>query len=310
MLKITLAVPAYNRAKETAFLLQSILNADSFPDSVLICEDASPERADIRATVESFHPRFATAGIQLDYHENELNLGYDKNLKNLIRRSSGDWVLMMGNDDCLLKPGVAPLREFLRQQNRIHFISCAYEQFEGVDGRTLHVTQYYPEDTVEKRNAGSVFKLASFISGVCVHRQWALEKETDVFDGGLFYQIYLSASAFAKDGIGYVATPMVGGRRGGTPLFGSAASEKHVHTPGRIAAAGRAAMYASTLAIAAHVDNLYGTNIAPGIRQELDSKQIFHVYESFARRPRQEVKDLYVKMRELGLRPRPNENRR
>jgi hypothetical protein len=84
-------------------------------------------------------------------------------------------------------------------------------------------------------------------------------------------------------------------------LFGSAASEKHLHTPGSISANSRQTMYASVLAIAAHVDGLRHTHIAAGIRRELDSRQIFHVYEGFAGRPRREVRQLYDRMRELGL---------
>ncbi|MDB5049029.1 MAG: hypothetical protein JWO30_2100 [Fibrobacteres bacterium] len=301
MMKVTLAIPAYNRTEETAYLLQSVLNADAFPDEVLVCEDASPERAGIRAMVEGFRERFNGAGIKLTYHENEENLGYDKNLRNLIRRASGDWVLMMGNDDCLLKPGVGPLRHFLGKETRVRFLSCAYEQFHGSDGQTLHVNRYFPEDAVEKTRSGFIFKLASFISGVCVHREWAMDLETDAFDGGLFYQVYLSACAFAGEGLGYVVTPIIGGRRGGTPLFGTAASEKHLHTPGSISANSRFNMYASVMAIAAHVDRLHKTDIETGLREELDSRQIFHVYEGFAGRPRREVKELYDRMRELGL---------
>src|SRR5881628_1132546 len=102
---ITLAIPAYNRPEETASLLRSILAADSHPDEVLICEDRSPERDLIRAAVAGLRERFEQASIKLTYHENEENLGYDRNLKNLIRRASSDWVLMMGNDDAILKPG-------------------------------------------------------------------------------------------------------------------------------------------------------------------------------------------------------------
>jgi abequosyltransferase len=310
---ITLAIPSYNRPAETASLLDSILAAHALPDEVLICEDCSPERDAIREMAAGFADRFRAAGVKFVYLENERNLGYDKNLKNLLRRATGEWVLMMGNDDRLLKPGVGPIREFLRSRREIRFLSCAYEQFDGTSGKTLHVQRYFPGDTVEKSRPAYVFKLASFISGVCAQREWALGLETDRFDGGLFYQVYLSASAFAGAGIGYVATPLVGGRRGGKPLFGAAASEKGLHTPGRIAAKSRTAMYASVLAIADYIDGKVegetipvggagrGPGIADGIRRELDSKQIFHVYEDFAGRPRGEVRELYAHLRSLGL---------
>lgn len=298
---LTLAIPAYGRPGETAELLESILSSAAPPDEVLLCEDLSPQREQIRAMVDSFRARFEQAGIPLVHHENEQNLGFDRNLKNLVRRAGGDWVVWMGNDDRLLAPGLAPLRSFLESNPDVRFLSCAYEQFHGDTGAPFHVQRYFPADAVAKDDPSCVFKLSSFISGVSVHRAWATEHETDAFDGGLFYQVYLAACAFVQDGIGYVSTPIIGSRKGGTPLFGASAAERKFHTPGRIAARGRANMYASVLEIAAHVDSRHGTRIADGIRRELDSRQIFHVYEGFVGRPRREILELYREMRALGL---------
>jgi hypothetical protein len=298
---ITLAIPAYGRPDETAGLLESILASSALPEEVLLCEDLSPQRDRIRSVVDGFRERFAAAGTTLTFHENEVNLGFDRNLKELVRRASGDWVVWMGNDDTLLQDGVAPIRSFLASHPSVRFLSCAYEPFDGETGRAIHVQRYFPQDHVESSDTTYVFKLSSFISGVAVQRRWALDKETSQFDGGLFYQVYLSASAFAEGGIGYVSTPTVGSRRGGTPLFGSASTEKQFHTPGRIVAKGRTSMYASVLEIARHVDSLHGTRIHDGIVRELDSRQIFHVYESFAGRPRRETLELFRSLREIGL---------
>jgi len=298
---ITLAIPAYGRTAETAQLLESILASDALPDEVLLCEDLSPERDRIRELCDKFRPRFAEKSVPLVCHENPQNLGFDRNLKNLVRQSSSDWLVWMGNDDTLLKPGVEPVRTFLRNHGDVRFLSCAYEQFKGDTGLPFHVQRYFPTDTVAKTDPAHIFRLSSFISGVGVQRQWALDKETDIFDGGLFYQVYLSASAFVEAGIGYVSKPIIGSRMGGTPLFGASATEKKFYTPGRIAAGGRANMYASVLQIADHIDATRGTQIADGIRKELDSRQIFHVYEGFVGRPRQEIRELYQSMQALGL---------
>lgn len=301
MPQVTLAIPAYNRVAETSRLLDTVLASEGKPDEVLICEDLSPQREGLRAMAEAYRPRFEAAGMRFAYHENGQNLGYDKNLKNLARRATGDWVLYMGNDDALLKPGFGPVRAFVEAHPGVHFLSCAYEQFHADTGKGFHVQRYFAADTVVNDDAACVFRLSSFISGVCVRREWALARETDAFDGGLFYQVYLSACAFADGGIGYVATPVVGGRKGGTPLFGSAAAEKRDFAPGRIAARGRTVMYESVLRIAAHVDAARGTAIAPALRRELDSRQIFHVYEGFVGRPRSEIKELFDSLRALGL---------
>ncbi len=301
MQSITLAIPAYNRNQETRILLQSILDADSLPDEVLISENFSPERKLIAETADYFSKRFAEVGVKFSYFENEKNLGYDGNARSLFRRASSDWVLMMGNDDVLRKPGVKPVREFIANNPSVRFLTCANEQFQGSTGKVFHVTRLFPNDTVEKSNPAYIFRLASFISGICIHRNWALSVETDRFDGGLFYQVYLSAVAFTVAGLGYVATPIIGGRSGGIPQFGAAESEKGFHTPGRFPAASRARMYTSVLEITRYVDSTYGSNLTPGVMKELDSKQLFHVYEEFLPRSRAEIQSFFFEMRKLGL---------
>jgi hypothetical protein len=143
--------------------------------------------------------------------------------------------------------------------------------------------------------------MASFISGICVNRNWALSVETERFDGGLFYQMYLAAVAFTDGGLGYVDSPMVGGRGGGTPVFGLADSEKKFHTPGRFPAASRAKMYASILEITRYVDSTYGSALTPEVLKELDSRQLFHVYEEFIHGPTAEIRSLYRELRKLGM---------
>lgn len=301
MNSITLAIPAYNRHRETRELLQSILDADSLPDEVLLSENCSPERQAIAETAAFFKKAFEDVGVKFSYFENETNLGYDGNARSLFRRASSDWVLLMGNDDLLRKIGVKPLREFLAKNPSVRFSTCIQEQFYGDTGKVFHVTQHFSENKAGITDPAYVFRLSSFISGICVHRTWALSIETDRFDGGLYYQVYLSAAAFVEGGLGYVAAPMVAGRSGGAPVFGLAESEKKFHVPGRFPAASRAKMYTSVFEITRYVDAKYGVELTPAMRAELDSRQLFHVYEEFIRRPKEEVRELYTELRKVGL---------
>ncbi len=301
MQTITVAIPAYNRNRETRELLQSILDAGSLPDEVIISENFSPERKLLAETADYFAKRFQEAGVKFAYFENDKNLGYDGNARSLFQRATSDWVLLMGNDDLLRKPGVMPVRNFIANFPSVRFFSCAVDQFHGDTGKTFHITQHFPTDTVEKSNSAYIFRLASFISGICINRHWALSVETDRFDGGLFYQVYLSAVAFIEGGLGYVATPIAGGRSGNSPEFGAADSEKKFHTPGRFPAASRAKMYSSVLEITRYVDSKYHSNLTPGVMKELDSKQLFHVYEALIHQPRSEINRFYLEMRKLGM---------
>jgi len=299
--RITLAIPSYGRPAETRALLESILAADDLPDEVLLCEDMSPQREEIRARVLELTEAFHARGTTLTWHENEHNLGFDRNLKALIRNATGDFVMWMGNDDKLLKTGMHPVRNVLEKFPATRFFSCAYVQFDGATDAPLHLTRHFDKDVVVSTGAGNVFKLSSFISGTIVNRPWALERETDTFDGGLFYQVYLAACAWIEGGIGYVSEPIVGSRRGGVPLFGAAATEKREHAPGRIAVRGRTGMYRSVLEIARHLDREHGSLMTEEICKELDSRQIFHVYEDFVGRPRTEVLELFRSLRSIGM---------
>ena len=60
-------------------------------------------------------------------------------------------------------------------------------------------------------------------------------------------------------------------------------------------------MYTSVLEITRYVDSTYGSNLTPGVMKELDSKQLFHVYEEFLPRSRAEIQSFFFEMRKLGL---------
>ena len=82
----------------------SLLNSiDCFSDdiSVLVCEDFSPKRFEIRDIVLSFSQ---SSELNVSYFENERNLGYDANLRNLLHKSNGIYTMFMGDDDLFI-PG-------------------------------------------------------------------------------------------------------------------------------------------------------------------------------------------------------------
>ncbi|MBK9022404.1 MAG: glycosyltransferase [Saprospiraceae bacterium] len=63
---------------------------------VVICEDKSPKRIEVREAVRLFK---ASSKLNIRYFENEQNLGYDKNLRELISKAEGEFVIFIGDDD-------------------------------------------------------------------------------------------------------------------------------------------------------------------------------------------------------------------
>jgi len=100
----SVCIPAYNRAQLLPELLDSILGQDFESFEVVINEDASPQRNDIRSVVEQYSAKYPG---KIGYFENEKNLGYDANLRSLVERSMGEYCLFMGNDDLMCAGGTA-----------------------------------------------------------------------------------------------------------------------------------------------------------------------------------------------------------
>src|SRR5690349_12658973 len=94
----SVCIPAYGRARHLPGLLDSIF-AQNFHDyEIVICEDESPERQQIAAIVRDYQSRFPGT---LRYFENDENLGYDENIRNLVQKATGQFCFFMGNDDIM-----------------------------------------------------------------------------------------------------------------------------------------------------------------------------------------------------------------
>src|SRR5258708_3065972 len=98
---ISVCIPAYGRARLLPELLDSIVSQDYDDFEIVICENDSPERAEIRRVADRYE---RTSGRRIRYFENERNLGYDGNIRRLVRQATGKYLCFCGNDD-LLAPG-------------------------------------------------------------------------------------------------------------------------------------------------------------------------------------------------------------
>src|SRR5271165_6479611 len=94
----SVCIPAYNRARHLPALLDSIYSQDCRDFEIVICEDVSREREQIAAIARDYAERYPGT---LRYFENEVNLGYDANIRRLVEKGSGKFCFFMGNDDLM-----------------------------------------------------------------------------------------------------------------------------------------------------------------------------------------------------------------
>lgn len=299
----SIAIPAYGRPKEFSALLDSILEMEKFPEEVIICEDNSKERLQIRAVTELKFPEFEFKQIKLTYIENEINLGYDANIRKLITKALHKWVILIGNDDLFLKNGLTEIDSFCTRNPNIAMISRPFIRFEDDINKPIGISRMLPKETIVTKLMSSkyIFRICGFIGGLVVNKEWATAFETDKYDGTLYYQVYLGAHAYCTNGIGYLENPTVGGRGGNPPLFGESAKDGAMHTLGSYSAKARANMWKGVLDIGRDIGNKYNVNLIDGLKKELEVRQCFHIFEMNVGVPKKQLNDLKIELQNLDL---------
>lgn len=228
---LTVCIPAYNRAALLAPLLDSVLAQNRDGYNILICEDKSPERAAIAQVVADYQHKYPG---KIDYVENERNLGYDGNIRQLIALTSGHYSVFMGNDDLMCPGALQAIEDIVTRVPDCGVVVRTYATFDEDPAVHKQVFRYYPQEVVIQPGIGAIttgYRRSVVIPGMVIHRDSAAELATDQFDGTLLYQLYLAGMILAKRSV--VFTPhIIALRRDGTPPdFGNSDSEKGKFVP-------------------------------------------------------------------------------
>lgn len=266
---LSVCIPAYNRARVLPALLESILSQDFEDYELLVCEDASRERQQIRAVVEDYaraHPG------RILYHENEKNLGYDANLRNLVARASGEYCLFMGNDDLMCPGALSKVAAALRRYPNVGVLLRSYAAFDERPENIVQVFRYFEDERFFPAGAPSiatVYRRSVVIPGMVVHRASALALATDRFDGTLLYQLYLVAGILVEKNAVYLPDVIVLYRNGGVPEFGNSEAERGKFVPSEHTPESSLHFMRGMLAIARHVEETRDVRIYSPILRDI-----------------------------------------
>lgn len=291
----SVCIPAYNRVHHLRPLLDSVLSQSCRDFEVVICEDESRERDQIAAIVREYESSYPG---MLRYFENETNLGYDANIRNLVEKASGRFCFFMGNDDLMSPNALETVTGVIQRHPNVGVVIKSYICFEDVSEKILHEIRYFTEET--EIDAGSpairfAFRRSGVISGYIVARDDAYKAATTKFDGTLYYQMHLTASVLvAKEA---VVTPniLVQCRGGEPPDFGNNIKEKGKYTPGKYTPQARLSMVEGALSIIRDLKQTQGIDIVDDVvrdyanyfypcvkdQLELPPRQFYQFYRAF-----------------------------
>lgn len=227
----TVCIPAYNRSQYLTPLLNSIFDQSEQDFEVLLCEDFSTEREIIASIVKKYvekHPG------QIRYLENERNLGYDGNLRELIKNSNGEYCLFMGNDDLMCPDALKNVAGAIRRNPNCGVVVRSYATFETNPSVYKQVFRYYPVELCLPPGKEAIFaayRRSVVIPGMVIKREVALSFSTCRFDGTLLYQLYLVGMVLSKHSAVFVPQIIALRRDGVLPDFGNSIAEKGKFTP-------------------------------------------------------------------------------
>jgi glycosyltransferase involved in cell wall biosynthesis len=228
---LSVCIPAYNRASLLPALLDSILSQAFADYEVLICEDGSPQREEIRAVAERYgrlHPG------RIRYLENESNLGYDGNLRRLIERAEGEFCMFMGNDDLMCPDALRTVAEAAQRHSNVGVLVRSYQSFDVEPANIVQTFRYFPDERFFPAGTDSivtVYRRAVVIPGMVVRRAAARRFATDEFDGTLLYQLHVIANILVDMDAVFLPQVLVLYRNGGVPDFGNSPAEQGKFVP-------------------------------------------------------------------------------
>jgi hypothetical protein len=188
----SICIPQYNR---TSFLIEACrhLKQQTCQDfEVCISDDCSTD-----GRSEELQQFLRESQIPFVYQRQETNRRYDGNLRNAIGLASGEYCLLMGNDDCLAEDTTLDsLRTILRNHPQTGVAITNFKDF--TSGRITRRIVRTGNLGSGPRVAVRGFRNVSFVSGVFFRRDRAQAHATDRWDGSEMYQMYIASRIIAE----------------------------------------------------------------------------------------------------------------
>jgi abequosyltransferase len=266
--KLSVCVPAYNRARYLSPLLDSILDQGYANLEIVISEDNSPEREQIAEVVNAYRQR----GVEsIRYYENEQTLGFDGNLRILFARATGDYCVMMGNDDLLCSGSLATIGSLLAEYPEVAVAIRSYGWFYDDPQNVDQTVRYFPDTRIfdpGESTAATFFRRVGVLAGLVFRRPDAVAAATDRFDGTLYYQVYLAGELLLQSHGLYIAENIAICREN-KPDFGQSASEQGKFQPGEYTSDARISMIRAMLEIAASIDAAHQVKLLQRVTKDL-----------------------------------------
>jgi glycosyltransferase involved in cell wall biosynthesis len=192
-MRISICIPQYNRIN---FLLKSlaIIEQQSYPDiEVVVSDDCSSDNTEqeIRSLMQRYR-------YPIIYHRNEKNLGYDANYRKCIELGTGDYCLVIGNDDSVNDVhDIQYLVDFLNQHDKPEIGFCNFVEDHD---RSIVIPRAGSTGVLGTGTEVAVrnYSCFSFVGGLIYKKSAFDQFNTSKHDGSIYAQMYLGCLMIAS----------------------------------------------------------------------------------------------------------------
>ena len=193
-MKVSICIPQYNRIR---FLLKSleIIEKQSYPDiEIVISDDRSTDN-----TVSEIKRLIPVYKYPIIFDINPRNMGYDRNYRKCIEMATGEYAVVIGNDDSLYsEDAIQFLVDFLKKNNYPDIGYCNMID-EGMDGTLVKRAWGNRVIGTGSDIALKNYSCFSFVGGLVYKKEIFSKHNTAKYDGSIFAQMYLGVYMISRE---------------------------------------------------------------------------------------------------------------
>jgi glycosyltransferase involved in cell wall biosynthesis len=193
----SVCIPQYGRSRYLLMVLDSLRTQRYAHFEVVISDDCSKD--DTAGVIPAY---LKDSGLRYRFLRQELNLGYDANLRASLEMGEGDYLLILGNDDALVgEDALERLAEVLEKNGRPQVLISNYRLWRA-DGKGEIISRV-PHTVLLPGGPGTAtahYRDFAFVAGIVFAREAFARANTPAYDHSIFVQVFLGCKIIAEGG--------------------------------------------------------------------------------------------------------------
>lgn len=202
---ISVLIATYNRSRSLCRSIDSVLSQPGDYFEVVIGNDASPDN-----THEAVQPYLADPRVR--YYRNEVNLGMQKNYLKILRAARGEFILILTDDDWMIKGGLDRIVHVIRTYPQAGFILSDLPTVDDRTGKVVSIHRAYETDRLVYPSARTMAEIvghAWVLSRQVLKRELVDWETWEIYKENIFFPMILSGRILLKAPYYYIADQVV-----------------------------------------------------------------------------------------------------